>query len=86
LRRRTAETNTIQRTGKLSDIMTGFPVLRSRLTGTLTTPDDTDDTDDTDGTDGVDSTIRHRPDAVVRAASEADVVETGRFARALKSV
>jgi hypothetical protein len=57
--------------------MTGFPVLRSRLTGTLTTPDDTD---------GVDSTIRHRPDAVVRAASEADVVETGRFARALKSV
>jgi hypothetical protein len=40
--RRTAETSTIQRTGKLSDIMTGFSVLRSRLTGTLTTPDDTD--------------------------------------------
>jgi hypothetical protein len=56
--------------------MTDLPVGRSRLAGTLTTPDDTDDTA------GVDSTIRHRPDAVVCAASEPDVVETVRFARA----
>jgi hypothetical protein len=40
--RRTAETNTIPRTGNLSDIMTDFSFLRSRLTGILTTPDDTD--------------------------------------------
>src|SRR4029450_13089232 len=52
--------------------MTGFSGLRPRLT----TPDDTDDTA------GVDSTIRHRPDAVGRAVSEADAVEPGRFARA----
>jgi hypothetical protein len=60
---------------KLSDIMTDFSVLRSHLTGTLTTPGDTG------YTAGVDSTIRHRPDAVVRAASAAIVVETGRFAQ-----
>jgi hypothetical protein len=35
------EEHTIQRAGKLSDIMTGFSVMRSRLTGVLTTPDDT---------------------------------------------
>ena len=59
--------------------MTGFSVLRSRLTGTLTTPDDTDYTA---GVDAFNSTIRHRPDAVVRVASEADVVETVRCTRA----
>ena len=37
--------------------MTDFSILRSRLTGTLTTPEGTDHTA------GVDSTIRHRPDA-----------------------
>jgi FAD/FMN-containing dehydrogenase len=56
--------------------MTGFSVLRSRMTGTQTTPDGTD------GVDAFNSTVRHRPDAVVRAASEADVLETIRFARA----
>jgi hypothetical protein len=56
--------------------MTGLSILGSRLTGTLTTPDDTA------GVDAFNSTIRHRPDAVVRPASAADVVETGRFARA----
>jgi hypothetical protein len=39
--RRTAETYSIAQTGKLSDIMTDFSVLRSRVTGTVTTPDDT---------------------------------------------
>ena len=55
--------------------MTGFSIRRSRLTGTLTT---IDDTDYTTGVDAFNSTIQHRPDA----ASEADVVETRRFARA----
>jgi FAD/FMN-containing dehydrogenase len=59
--------------------MTGLSVLGSRLASTLTTPDDTDDTA---GVDAFNSTIRHRPDAVVRAAAEADVVETVRLARA----
>lgn len=58
--------------------MPGFCVLRSRLTGTLTTADDTDHTT---GMDAFSSTTQHRPDAVARAASEADVVETVRFAR-----
>src|SRR6266508_3240450 len=56
--------------------MNGFSVLRSRLTGNLTTPDDTA------GVDAFHSTIQHRPDAVVRAAAEADVVDTVRFAHA----
>src|SRR5437870_3322543 len=56
--------------------MTDFSILRSRLTGTLTTPDDTA------GVDAFNSTIRHRPDAVVRVASEPDVVEIVRFGRA----
>ena len=47
--------------------MTDLSVLRSRLTGTLTTPDDTDCTA---GVDAFNNTIRHRPNAVVRAASE----------------
>lgn len=45
------------------------------MTDTLTTPDDTA------GVDAFNSTIQHRPDAVVRAAAEADV-ETVRFAHA----
>ena len=59
-------------------MMTGFSVLRSRLTGTLTTPGDTGYTA---GVDAFNSTIWHRSDAVVCAAFAAVVVETGRFAR-----
>jgi FAD/FMN-containing dehydrogenase len=59
--------------------MTGLSILGSRLTGTLTT---LTTPDDTAGVDAFNSTIRHRPDAVVRPAAAADVVETGRFARA----
>jgi hypothetical protein len=58
-------------------MMTGFSVLRSRLTGTLTTPGDTGYTA---GVDAFNSTIWHRSDAGVCAAFAAVVVETGRFA------
>jgi hypothetical protein len=57
--RRTAETNTIQRTGKLSDIMTSSFAQRSRLASTLTTAGGTDYTA---GVDASRSTIRQQPD------------------------
>jgi FAD binding domain len=59
--------------------VTDFSALQSRLTGNLTTPADPDYTA---GVEAFNSLIRHRPDAVVRAADETDVVETVRFARA----
>jgi FAD/FMN-containing dehydrogenase len=57
--------------------MTAFFGLRWRLTGTIP-----DDTDYTASVDAFKCTTRRQTDAVARAASEADVVEIVRFARA----
>ncbi|KAA1422763.1 FAD-binding oxidoreductase [Mumia zhuanghuii] len=59
--------------------MTDYTALRARLTGTLTTRDVPDHTA---GATAFNLAIEHDPDAVVHAATEADVVETVRFARA----
>jgi FAD/FMN-containing dehydrogenase len=59
--------------------MIDYSRLRSRLTGTLATAGDADYTA---GAAASNPAIQHRPAAVVRAASEDDVVETVRFARA----
>jgi hypothetical protein len=59
--------------------MTDYSPLRDRLGGTLTTRDDTDYTA---GATAFNLAVVHRPEAVVHAATEADVVETVRFARA----
>ncbi|WP_370618084.1 FAD-binding oxidoreductase [Mumia sp. Pv 4-285] len=59
--------------------MTDYSALRRLLTGTLTTRDEGDHTA---GATAFNLSIQHDPDVVVHAATEEDVVETVRFARA----